>query len=142
MAGRRDAVHSRWKCPYCGQSLEGLPLIAAYRSLFSDAYNQLKADIAALRATVEQDFGDKATGALTTQAATNRPPWNSGGVIAPSRRTAWRCRQGLVPAISGLKDAVLDLLDRKAQAPLEAIDLAIDSGFLQRRGSVRPGERP
>ena len=85
------------KCPYCGQSLEGLPLIAAYRSLFSNTYNQLKADIATLRVTVERDFGDKTTGALTTQAAINTAAMSSGGVIAPSRRTTWRCRPRWCP---------------------------------------------
>ena len=30
-----------------------------------------------------------------------------------------------------MKSAVLDLLDRKAQAPLEEIDLPTDSGFLE-----------
>lgn len=119
------------KCPYCGQSLEGLPLIAAYRSLFSDAYNQLKTDIAMLRATVEQDFGDRVTGQLTTQAATNTAAvefWRRYCTIAPDGLDA---PAGLVPALSGLKDAVLALLDRKAQAPLEAIDLATDPGFVE-----------
>jgi wobble nucleotide-excising tRNase len=119
------------KCPYCGQSLEGLPLIAAYRSLFSKAYNQLKTDIAALRATVEQDFGDKAAGQLTTQAATNTAAlefWRRYCTIAPD---GLEMPVALVPALSGLKSAVLDLFDRKAQTPLEVIDLTTDSGFLE-----------
>ncbi len=123
------------KCPYCGQSLEGLPLIAAYQSLFSDAYNQLKTDIAALRATVEQDFGDKATGQLATQAATNTATlefWRRYCTIEPAGLDA---PAGLAAALSGLKNAVLALLDRKAQAPLEAIDLPTDSGFLEHRAA-------
>jgi wobble nucleotide-excising tRNase len=119
------------KCPYCGQRLEGLPLIAAYQSLFSDAYNQLKTDIAALRATIERDFGDKVTGQLTTQVATNTAAlefWRRYCTIPPEGLDA---PTGLVSALSGLKEAVLDLLDRKAQAPLEPVALATDSGFLE-----------
>ena len=119
------------KCPYCGQSLDGLPLIAAYRSLFSKAYNQLKTDIAALRVTVEQHFGDRAAGQLTTQAATNTAAlefWRRYCTIAPD---GLEMPAVLVPALSGLKSAVLDLLDRKAQAPLEVIDLRTDLGFLE-----------
>ena len=123
------------KCPYCGQSLEGLPLIAAYRSLFSDAYNQLKADVAALRAAVEGDFGDRVVGHLSTQAATNTAAlefWRRYCTIEPAGLDV---PAGLVPAIAGLKKAVLDLLDRKAQAPLEAIDLPTDSGFFEHRAA-------
>ena len=118
------------ECPYCGQSLEGLPLIAAYRSLFSEAYSQLKADIAALRARVARDFGDKVAGQLTTQAATNATAlefWRryctlpSNGLDVPA---------GLARAVSGLREAVLGLLDQKARAPLEAIHLATDLGFV------------
>jgi wobble nucleotide-excising tRNase len=119
-------------CPYCGQSLEGLPLIAAYRSLFSKAYSQLKIDITALRAIVERDFGDKATGQLTTQAATNTAAmefWRHYCTVASDGLLEMPA--ALVPALSGLKAAMLDLLDRKAQAPLEAIDLTTDSGFLE-----------
>ena len=119
------------KCPYCGQSLEGVALISAYQSLFSAAYNQLKTDITALRAVVARDFGDKVTGQLTTQAATNEAAlefWRRYCTIPPD---GFEIPAGLVPAVSGLRDTVLALLDRKAQAPLEAIDLATDSGFLE-----------
>lgn len=33
-------------CPFCGQSVKGLPLIAAYRAYFSKAYNALRTEIA------------------------------------------------------------------------------------------------
>jgi wobble nucleotide-excising tRNase len=123
------------KCPYCGQSLEGVALIAAYRSLFSDAYSQMKTDIAALRAAVARDFGDRVTGQLTTQAATNTADlefWQRYCTIEPAGLDP---PAGLALALSGLNGAVLDLLDRKAQAPLEAIDLPTDSGFLEHRAA-------
>lgn len=59
------------KCPFCGQDVEGVSLIAAYRSMFSEAYTTLKSDLVALRMSVVTSFGDKAAGELMTQAATN-----------------------------------------------------------------------
>ena len=65
------------------------------------------------------------------QAATNTAAlefWRRYCTIAPD---GLEMPVALVPALSGLKSAVLDLLDRKAQAPLEVIDLTTDSGFLE-----------
>lgn len=123
------------KCPYCGQSLEGLALIAAYRSLFSEAYDQLKSDISHRRAAVLQAFGDRVVGRLETQAATNKTAlefWQRYCTIEADQLDA---PDGLAAAVTGLKDTLVALLDRKAQAPLEAIDLQTDSGFLESRAA-------
>ncbi len=105
------------KCPFCGQGLEGLSLVAAYRSLFSDAYDTLKTDVATLRAAVELGFGDKASGDLATQAA------NNATALEFWRRYCTIEQDVTVPpatagAIAGLRHAMLALLDRKAQARL------------------------
>lgn len=42
------ALGEMGRCPYCDQSLEGVDLIQAYRSFFSQDYNQLKASVADL----------------------------------------------------------------------------------------------
>lgn len=119
------------KCPYCGQSVEGLPLIAAYRSLFSEAYRQLKVDISHIREAVLEAFGDRVVGQLATQGANNKAAlefWRRYCTIEPENLDA---PDGLTAAMTGLKNAVVALLNRKAQAPLEAIDLHTDSGFLE-----------
>jgi wobble nucleotide-excising tRNase len=124
------------KCPYCGQSLEGVALIAAYRSLFSEAYRQLKVEISDMRTAVVQAFGDRVIGQLTTQAATNKAAlefWRRYCTIEADQLDA---PDGLAAVIAGLKDAVVALLDRKAQAPLEAIDLSTASGFLDSRAAL------
>ena len=123
------------RCPYCGQSLEGLTLIAAYRSLFSETYRQLKVDISDIRATVLQAFGDRIIGQLAMQGATNKTAlefWQRYCDIEPDQLDA---PDELAAAITGLKDAVVALLDRKAQAPLEAIRLPTDSIFLEARAA-------
>jgi wobble nucleotide-excising tRNase len=112
-----------------------LALIAAYRSLFSEAYGQLKSDISHRRAAVLQAFGDRVVGQLETQAATNKTAlefWQHYCTIEAAQLDA---PDGLAAAVTGLKDTVVALLDRKAQAPLEAIDLQTDSGFLESRAA-------
>src|SRR5438270_9340005 len=34
--------HAKDSCPFCGQKIDGLSLIAAYQALFGDAYNGLR----------------------------------------------------------------------------------------------------
>jgi wobble nucleotide-excising tRNase len=46
-------------CPYCGQSLKGLPLIRAYQKVFADSYRQLKTSVGEARTAIERDFGDR-----------------------------------------------------------------------------------
>ena len=123
------------KCPFCGQGLQGLPLISAYRSLFSDAYDHLKTDIAALRATVERDFGDKAVGQLTTQAATNATAlefWRRYCTIEPDGLDA---PAGLVDAISGLKDAILTCWTVRPRLPLSRLICTTEAGFSATRAA-------
>ena len=42
-------------CPFCGQSLDGIALIDAYKSYFSEAYHGLKDEIAALADEAERN---------------------------------------------------------------------------------------
>lgn len=52
------------KCPYCGQSLEGIALVRAYRSYFNDAYRELKEKV--------KKLGDKATSSFGELVAAGR----------------------------------------------------------------------
>ena len=47
-------------CPFCGQDLEGVPLIAAYRAVFGESYRQLKNGISAMKSQVDSAFGEGA----------------------------------------------------------------------------------
>ncbi len=123
------------RCPYCGQGVEGVPLVAAYRSLFSQAYEQLKADIYTLRTAVARALGDGVVGQLNTQDATNKAAlefWRRYCTIEGDR---FGVPEELAAAVDGLRNAIVALLDRKAQAPLEAIEVLADSGFLERRAA-------
>ena len=51
-------------CPFCGQGVDGLPLIAAYRAILSDRYQALRNDIASMRDEIAGQFGEGALGRL------------------------------------------------------------------------------
>lgn len=52
-------------CPFCGQSTEGVNLIAEYREYFSQSYAAFKKELAALHQSIEKALGD--TGLLALQ---------------------------------------------------------------------------
>ena len=62
----------RGTCPFCGQDIQGLPLITAYRAVFSDRYNALRDDITALRSEIAEQFGDGALGVLNIRVEQNK----------------------------------------------------------------------
>jgi wobble nucleotide-excising tRNase len=53
----RGLDHTDKTCAFCSQSVDGLPLIAAYRAVFSDGYRNLRRDIEAMQNTIKQAFG-------------------------------------------------------------------------------------
>jgi wobble nucleotide-excising tRNase len=113
--------HAGDTCPFCGQDIRGLPLIAAFRAVFSERYRTLGTEIAATKATISELFGDAALARLDTVAEQNK----AGAEF-------WRkyCAFELIPlglpanaiaAAERLGVAALDLLDRKAATPLEPV---------------------
>jgi len=109
-------------CPFCGQPVTGSSLIDQYRAYFHHAYHDLKREIAASIRDFTATFnGDAlaAFGQTAQQVATLGQFW--GKLCAVPEITldtaaiseAWRA----------MRDAVLVLLQAKAQAPLEEISL-------------------
>ena len=60
---RRVATDDDGNCPFCGQALQGLDLIAHYRTYFSDRYARLKHEVADMADRIDRDH---ANGAHTT----------------------------------------------------------------------------
>jgi len=109
----------RDSCPYCGQSVQGLPLIDAYRKVFADSYREMKAAVERTRTSVERDFGDRATGSIDMFFEANR-----GTVEFWSRYCKLPQLAALnyvSKAVSDLGVAALALLAAKAAAPQEAV---------------------
>jgi wobble nucleotide-excising tRNase len=120
-------------CPFCGQDILGLPLIAAFRAVFSEHYKALAGEIATMKARVEQDMGDIALARLGTVAEQNNGGvefWQKYCVIeAP----AVALPAYAVEAIRALATSAIGLLNRKAAVPLEPI--TPDAGFTAARAA-------
>lgn len=109
-------------CPFCGRDgTAAVPLVQAYRTFFSDAYNALRGEIDRLREQSDQQFGAGAFGELRAVAIGNT-----------GTREFWmqHCDLGEdLPALNGLRatyehavQRVQDILADKSARPLEVVD--------------------
>ena len=111
-------MHDTAGCPFCGQSLASAgPLIAAYRSFFSEAYNALRAEISALRHQIETSLGDREIANLETAVLQNAGTvefWSRFCEITPPIVTG----SGPSEILRGLRQAALALLTAKRRRRL------------------------
>lgn len=120
--------HADETCPFCGQGISGSKLIAAFRSVFSQRYEALTAEIGAMTRLVSQLFGDTAFARLETLAEQNKSTTEFWTKFVDVDARSIALPADIVSAATGLREAALELLARKAGSPLEAI--AIDARFL------------
>lgn len=120
-------LHADKSCPFCGQDLNGLALIAAYRAIFSETYKNFRAEIEAFQKKVEAEFGDAAIGRLTTGIERNKNAvdfWKSYCMLDQAELSA---PDSVSEAMKNIRHEALRLLSRKAEAPLER--LVVDQVF-------------
>lgn len=125
--------HTDDTCVFCGQDVEGLPLIAAYRAVFSEQYRALSQDIANMRQQIVDAFGDRAIAGIATTAAQNRGHLEFWTRFCGFENPAIAPPEGLTAAAEKLRDAAVALIERKAAAPLAA--LAPDSAFTEAKAA-------
>lgn len=119
--------HAESSCPFCGQNIKDLPVIAAFRAAFSERYKALVSEIAAMKISVTQRLGDAVLARLDTVVAQNQAAvdfWVKYCVfdVAPLDFPT-----DFHPAIRHLREAALALVDRKTATPLEGI--VVDEEF-------------
>ena len=123
-------------CPFCGQKLEGLALIEAYKGYFNQAYAGLKKQVEALAQQAATGLADDRIAALTAQVATNT-----------ARIEAWRDQLDIAPpllpsdqltqAIAGARAETTALAAAKQGQPLDAFGTAAEkAAILERLGQI------
>lgn len=119
------------RCPFCGQDIKELPLISAYRAVFSASYKALKTDVAEMKTTVSQLFGEGAVGRLETLAEQNKGNLEFWGRYCIFEQASLNVPDVVFSAMQNFGRAALALLDRKAKAPLDAhyLDTAFNETF-------------
>ncbi len=120
--------HAGESCPFCGQDTKSLDLIAAYKSIFSEKYKALRRDIKSMKDGISDAMGDTALAKLETFAATHKAGLEFWSKYCDLNQAELQLPADLAQAITSLRAAVTTLIERKAQAPLEAV--AIDQTFL------------
>jgi wobble nucleotide-excising tRNase len=109
-------------CPFCAQSFSGVKLIVHYRAYFSDAYTNLKADIADALRTVHRTHGGDVPAGFERAVR-----------VLGERRTFWSrfCdlpgfeidTAAIVRSWSAAREAIVISLSEKQSAPLEKQEL-------------------
>lgn len=108
-------------CPFCGQNILGLTLIATYRAVFSDRYKALRDAINAMRTQVAGNFGERALGSLNIRAEQNKAAVEFWGRYCTFDATSLDFADDILEAARTLGRAALAVLDRKERTPLEPI---------------------
>lgn len=135
--------HTEDSCPFCGQDVQGLPLIAAYRAIFSEQFRALSRDIETVRQNILQAFGDRALGSIATTAAQNREHLTFWQRFIAFDDVSINPPEGFTAAAEALRDATLALIDRKAAAPLagltpDAAFVSAQAAFFEAVGQFDP----
>lgn len=114
------------ECPFCGQAIDGLSLIEAYRTYFNRAYAELKRQVAALESQVATGLAESRIEAVISAAATNTArieAWKDQlNVSAPVLEGA-----SLVAALKQAREQLLALVGAKKRAPLESLGSQADA---------------
>lgn len=116
-------------CPFCGQSLEGVALIDAYKAYFSEAYHGLKDEIAALADGVEELFGERAIAAIERTVEQNGHAADFWKDYCTFEAPGLDPGTDISAILGSQRAATFSLLKRKESAPLERI--APDEDFTQ-----------
>lgn len=128
LEGRNDSAFSNWlvqgtlfavdeTCPYCGQGVDGVALVDAYKNHFNDAYIALKSKIAQLRdqcgAATSRDFCQQII--ERGQAARDAiKRWNEAG--AQTEDLVVPALDELIELAANTSRDISNLLDEKARA--------------------------
>lgn len=123
------------KCPFCGQPVEGLALVEAYKGFFNEAYVEFRDRIDNLRKDVATSLSEAKIQALQTEVSTNSDridAWRDQiDLPSPSLDSA-----GLGSTLAAAKDKLLDLVAKKRSALLEPLGSQADRDALAAALSV------
>lgn len=112
------------QCPFCGVSVAGNPLIAAYQGYFSEAYAGFKQMLSAFMRANDNRFGATAALKLTQafrDAAADAEYWQQYVDIGYASPPAV---DRIVDELAALHAAINSLFEAKVNAPLEVVELS------------------
>ena len=110
-------------CPFCGQSLRGLDLIAAYRTFFNDSYRRYQSELTRYRAQAARLFANEKVELLRAHISANLTGADLWGRYVAFERPTQISADNLAEAMTTFRTQVLAALDSKLASPLDRIEL-------------------
>lgn len=108
-------------CPYCGQSLDGVELIRAYRTYFNKAYEDLKKKVAVLEEGVNRRTADTVVETFSSGVVTAKAQFAVWDEQVPKgERDINFDSERALQLIASLRNLLLGLANQKIQRPTEA----------------------
>ena len=126
-------------CPFCGQSIKSVTLIGAYKAYFGEAYNALRAEIAALRQQIEAGLGEREIAGIERTLDQNAAAIEFWARYCDIAAPTLAGGGGVADAIRALRHAALSLLDGKAASPLDPV--VADRAFTAAHATLRSAQQ-
>lgn len=113
------------ECPFCGQDLQGVDLIEAYRDYFSEEYADLKSSVADLLQQVKTDVlpqgGWRSVDSAVDKNQSRHEFWEQR--IDASHQVPSELSEQVEEVWNGVRGTLVDLLEKKKSAPLDSIEI-------------------
>jgi len=113
------------ECPFCGQDLQGVDLIEAYRDYFSEEYANLKSSVADVLQQVKTDVlpqgGWRSVDSAVDKNQSRHEFWEQH--IDASHQVPSELSEQVEEVWNALRGALVDLLEKKKSAPLDSIQI-------------------
>ena len=110
-------------CPFCGQAIDGLSIIANYRAVFGNQYKTHRKEIERMHHQIEELFGPAAITSLSLSMERNQRGIEFWGQYVSFDATSLVLSTDIGEAMQKFGQAASDLVGRKIQYPLECIQL-------------------
>jgi wobble nucleotide-excising tRNase len=120
-------------CPFCGQSLAGIPLLVAFSAYFGGAYKAHMQRISGMITAIAERFGAQSQVLAIQHTVLHNANTCQGWQPLLTLKAPAFDFDAVSAAIDGIRAAALDLLTAKKQAPFDALSLSDDVRTAQAR---------
>ncbi|HEY4129466.1 MAG TPA: AAA family ATPase [Gemmatimonadaceae bacterium] len=108
-------------CPFCGQATAGLELLQSYRAFFSREYQTLRREVTRLNQEIDGVLGERVASGIVEGIVQNERATDFWAAYTAFERPRGIESESARRVLAELRSATLDMLSKKASAPLESV---------------------